>query len=158
MAHLLENIELQAKVQVLNFQCLSILCLLESHNDMDLQHNHLGAENIIITIVRVWKLQAHIWYEHMNTQHMHNNWELGFATNTQQINIAKLQAICPRENSQMHTKTFAKPEEILWAKNLTPMKKCDIDSNLKTCHYINSIDIHHCEETQMFTLPFCHYL
>jgi hypothetical protein len=53
MAHLLQNIELQAKVQVLNFQCLSILCLLESHNDMDLQHNHLGAENIITTIVRV---------------------------------------------------------------------------------------------------------
>ncbi len=65
MAHLLQNIELQAKVQVLNFQCLSILCLLESHNDMDLQHNHLGAENKITTIVRVWKLQAHIWYEHI---------------------------------------------------------------------------------------------
>jgi hypothetical protein len=98
---------------------------------MDLQHNHLGAENIIATIARVWKLQAHIWYEHMNTQHMHNNWEFGFARNTQQINFAKLQSIRPRKNSQMHTKTFAKAQEILWAKNLSPMKKCDIDSNLR---------------------------
>jgi hypothetical protein len=49
----------------------------------------------------------------MNTQHMHNNWEFGFARNTQQINFAKLQAIRPRKNSQMHTKTFAKVQEIL---------------------------------------------
>ncbi len=53
MAHLLQNIELQVEVQMLNFQCLSIPCLLESHYDMDLQHNHLGAENIIATIARV---------------------------------------------------------------------------------------------------------
>jgi hypothetical protein len=53
MAHLLQNIKLQAKVQVLNFQCLSIPCSLKSHNDMDLQHNHIGAKNIIATIARV---------------------------------------------------------------------------------------------------------
>ncbi len=94
MAHLLQNIELQVKVQVLNFQCLSKPCLLESHNDMDLQHNHLGAENISNNSK---SLKAHIWYEHMNTQHMHNNWDLGFARNTEQNNFCQIASNSTKE-------------------------------------------------------------
>jgi hypothetical protein len=96
---------------------------------MDLQHNHIGAKNIIATIARVWKLQARIWYEHMNTQHMNNNWELGFARNTQQINFAKLQAIRPRKNSQCTQKHLQNHKRYCELKTLHRWKNVTLIQN-----------------------------